>query len=197
MKSNKFSISIAAALLLTFVLTVAGETLSGTPGESIIRLHILANSDSADDQQLKLAVRDRILREVTALCGETVRPDKYLIGHQDEVRAIAEDEIRAHGYAYPVTVEYGRFYFPVKQYDNYVFPAGMYDGMRILIGSGAGQNWWCVMYPPLCFTSETKGSVPDDSRARLSQSAELYENGGQVVVRPKFKVKEWWDELAG
>ncbi len=196
MKTNKLSISILLALVLTFAITLVNDACFSAPG-TIIRLHILANSDTAEDQALKLQVRDRILAEVTRLCGSTTAPDQFIIGHQDLIRTIAEDEVQKRGYQYPVTVEYGNFAFPVKEYGGYVFPAGMYDGVRIRIGAGAGQNWWCVMYPPLCFTGETTGEVSPDAQARLQESATLVEDGDKVVVRPKLKIAEWWDRMAG
>lgn len=196
MKTNKLAITILLTLLLTFGLTITNETLFSA-NTSIIRLHILANSDSDADQALKYKVRDRILAEVHHLCDEQEQPDQYIIAHQEQIREIALDEIRKQGYSYDVTVQYGTFAFPVREYGGYVFPAGMYRGVRILIGAGAGQNWWCVMYPPLCFTNETNGGVPEASRAQLAQSAELIGDGDKIVVKPKWKVKEWWDKLAG
>ena len=110
------------------------------------------------------------------------------------------DEIDKRGYTSDVRKEFGRFYFPTKTYENITLPAGDYDAVRILIGEGAGQNWWCVMYPPLCFTSETKGEMPQEELEKLRQSMssenfDLIQNEEQLVIKPSFKIVELWQEL--
>ena len=187
--------AVSGALVICLMLSVC--QLHGTcegVRENVVRLHILANSDSEQDQALKLKVRDAILTasedwpqtadsaaEALALAEERL----------PEIQAVARHVILAEGYDYPVTAEVCRMYFTTRQYDTLTLPAGMYDAVRITIGEGAGQNWWCVMYPPLCVGAATDRkeatSLFSDSQQNLVQGGDRY------VV--KFKVVEWAQKL--
>ena len=111
-----------------------------------LRLHVIANSDSPMDQRVKLAVRDQILAEH----GEDFRVYKS----KAALRETADDALRAAGVSYRATVEVAEAAFPDKQYEGLVYPAGDYDAVRVVLGEGAGANWWCVMFPPLCLLSD-------------------------------------------
>ena len=123
----------------------------------VVRLHILANYDSEDDQRLKLALRDEILPAVQIPIGlsreETL---SYLREQLPYIKTVSEDFIKSRGYDYSVSAEVTNMYFTTREYDNFLMPAGEYDALRLTIGQGGGRNWWCVLYPPLCLPAATE-----------------------------------------
>lgn len=126
--------------------------------EQYVRLHILANSDSLQDQQVKLKVRDAVVAYLTPYVkdvGDAQTAKAIIADRQTEIVLLAQKIAAEHGAAYPATVEIGSFAFPVRTYGRLVLPAGDYQAVRILLGDGAGQNWWCVLFPPLCFIDGT------------------------------------------
>jgi stage II sporulation protein R len=133
------------------------------PG-GIIRLHILANSDSSKDQAIKLKVRDSVVAYLTPQMSSVYDPveARRIIGdNREEILRIAQNVIGENGEDYPVTMETGWFDFPIRSYGTVVVPAGKYEAVRILIGSATGKNWWCVLFPPLCFVDGSGGvAVP-------------------------------------
>ncbi len=157
--------------------------------ESLLRLHIIANSDTELDQNLKLSVRDRLLKESKQWFSTTEQKtdaEAILQHHLREIAAIAENELNKHNCDQPVKVELCRSTFPQKQYEDFTLPSGDYDALRVIIGEGQGQNWWCVMFPPLCIPSAS------------AESAQWFEEQGlqllqmQTVYEPRFAVAEWW-----
>ncbi|MBX6352091.1 MAG: stage II sporulation protein R [Thermoflavifilum sp.] len=130
-----------------------------------IRLRIIANSDSPADQALKEAVRDKVVTAVAVWLRNAKTPDQaraILVQHLPQIREIAQDEVRARGAHYGVRADVGRVPFPTKVYGNMVYPAGEYEALRITLGAGQGQNWWCVLFPPLCFIEIADGdAVPN------------------------------------
>lgn len=130
--------------------------------DEIIRFHVIANSDSDKDQQLKLKVRDEVIKFLSPLLDQSSSIEesrKILKENDEEVKKIAKKVIEKNGYKYSVESELSRENFPEKIYGNIVLPQGEYEAYRILIGKSSGQNWWCVMFPPLCFVDVTKGEV--------------------------------------
>lgn len=130
--------------------------------DEIIRFHVIANSDSDKDQQLKLKVRDEVIKFLSPLLDQSSSIEesrKILKENDEEVKKIAKKVIEENGYKYSVESELSRENFPEKIYGNIVLPQGEYEAYRILIGKSSGQNWWCVMFPPLCFVDVTKGEV--------------------------------------
>ncbi|AGK95428.1 stage II sporulation protein R [Clostridium pasteurianum] len=130
--------------------------------KKIIRFHVLANSDSNEDQALKLKVRDKVLAYIAPKLSnsKSIEESREILKKYDKnINAIAESVIRENGYNYSVKTELSYVDFPVKSYGTIVLPQGRYEAYRILIGSAKGHNWWCVMFPPLCFTDITKGNV--------------------------------------
>lgn len=128
----------------------------------IIRFHVLANSDSNEDQALKLKVRDQVLAFIAPKMSKSSSASEskqILLKYNNDIDRIAENVVRKSGYNYGVKTELSRAYFPIKTYGTITLPEGKYDAYRILIGSAKGHNWWCVMFPPLCFTDITKGNV--------------------------------------
>ncbi|MDR3541939.1 MAG: stage II sporulation protein R [Desulfosporosinus sp.] len=127
--------------------------LAPTP-DQLIRFHVLANSDSEQDQALKRAVRDAILREVSPRLAVSQSLDKsrqIIKKVRPEMEEIGRSVVKAWGKDYAVHTEYGHFSFPTKSYGSLILPAGDYEALRVVIGAGQGSNWWCVLFPPLCF----------------------------------------------
>ena len=163
----------------------------------VVRLHVLANSDSEEDQALKLKVRDVVLERATAILEQSAdrrEAESRLRGELLELERIAAEEIAAEGYNYPVTVELENTDFPTKEYDGFTLPAGEYLALRVIIGEGQGQNWWCVVFPPLC--TAASADVPASALAAGFSEEEVNliteENQGYVL---KFKAVEWWETL--
>ncbi len=165
--------------------------------DKVVRLHVLANSDSEEDQALKLRVRDVVLERATAILEQSAdrrEAESRLRGQLLELERIAREEILASGYDYPVTAELQNTDFPTKEYDGFTLPAGEYLALRIMIGEGQGQNWWCVVFPPLC--TAASADVPVSALAAGFSQDEVSliteENQGYVL---KFKSVEWWEAL--
>ena len=128
----------------------------------IIRFHVLANSDSNEDQAVKLKVRDKVLAFIAPKMSKSksVNESKeMLLKYNKDINEIAANVLKENGYNYVVKTELSKDYFPIKTYGTITLPEGKYDAYRILIGTAKGHNWWCVMFPPLCFTDITKGNV--------------------------------------
>lgn len=197
MTTNKRRWIRAVTLALVLCLTLSVCELHGTcegVRENVVRLHILANSDSAEDQALKLKVRDAVLAATADWQEAAATPEEALALAEERLpalQAVAEQTVAAEGYDYPVTAQICRMYFTTRQYDTLTLPAGIYDAVRLSIGAGEGQNWWCVMYPPLCVGAAT------DRRQAITLWSDTQQNlvggGDRYVV--KFKVVEWVQSL--
>ncbi|WP_270739346.1 stage II sporulation protein R [Massilioclostridium coli] len=162
--------------------------------QSVFRLHILANSDSQEDQDLKLKVRDRILQDTQGLfesTGDLQQTEEQVAQHLPEIREIALDEIHKQGYSYDVQIYMVNMWFETRTYDTITLPAGNYDALRIVIGSGEGHNWWCVLYPPLCVPAAEPQETMDD--VLNQQELEVVNSDPKYEVR--FAVLEWWEKL--
>lgn len=120
--------------------------------ENLLRLHIVANSNDPVDQRLKLMVRDRILRETKGMAGAGSRGEAlaFLADNREHLIKAAEEELQKHGCAYQVGLEIGRYPFPEKSYPFGTLPGGLYNALRLVLGEGKGENWWCVLFPPVC-----------------------------------------------
>ncbi len=141
--------------------------------DSVLRLHVIANSDSVDDQALKIAVKNEVVSLLKAEFAEqqdVEQARKLAIENIPRIQELAEEVIESQGYHYPVQVKVGEYMFPTKSYGNMVFPQGEYQAVRIIIGDGEGKNWWCVLFPPLCMVSDSdKGlSFDKEEEARVS-----------------------------
>ena len=187
-------IGVALAALLGARLDGAQAALA----DQVIRLHVLANSDSAEDQALKLQVRDRILAEAETYLTPGITRDEteeLLRAHLYDLAAAGAEVVGAAGCDYPVTASLvHNYWFPTKTYTDFALPAGQYTALRIEIGEGAGQNWWCVVFPPLC--TAASADVPETALAAgLTEdqvSLMTEEDSGYVL---KFKAVEWWEQL--
>ena len=153
-----------AIIGLCAILTILPIHSEGQIYDSVLRLHVLANSDSEGDQALKLSVRDAILADTAHLFADCKSRDEareVVSENLPLLQMSAERAIGEAGYSYPVRIELGEEEYPTKNYESACFPAGEYLSLRVLIGEGVGQNWWCVLFPPLCVSaaSESDGSV--------------------------------------
>lgn len=193
MKIWEKSLLLALILAVLFSFTGFAAGCEDIPNH-VLRLHVLANSDSRQDQALKLKVRDRILA-VSAGMMNGVRSrseaEKAVGARLPEFQKAAEDEIRSQGFDYPVSVQMSKTYFPTRQYGIVTLPAGDYDALRVVIGSGKGHNWWCVLFPPLCLpaaenTEELKDVLNQDELSIVEG------NGGYQV---KFKSVELFEQF--
>ena len=191
-----------ALLLGVAVAALAGVWLDRSQAalaDQVIRLHVLANSDSEADQALKLKVRDQVLAAASDyfVPGATLEETRQtLSAHLADIAAAGADRVAEEGYQYPVTVSLeDNCWFPTKQYTDFALPAGEYTALRVVIGEGAGQNWWCVVFPPLCLgsVSETAAQTAlSDGFTQEQVSLITGEDEGYVV---KFKAIELWEEF--
>lgn len=146
--------------------------------KEIVRFHVLANSDTEEDQELKLKVRDSVGAYVSKLLdGVTTREETIQVmeNHLPEIKKVAEEEIKRQGYEYPVRVGIKQVDFPVKSYGVYHLPAGEYTSLQVLIGDAKGANWWCVMYPNMCFMGNTYEIVEGKEKEQMYQVFTLFE----------------------
>jgi stage II sporulation protein R len=168
---------------------------------------VIANSDSEADQALKLKVRDGVLYAHFDELSQSESADEtktYVAEHLDVIKDTAESVIRAQGYDYSVNVMVANDYFPTANYGDITLPAGVYDALRVEIGSAEGKNWWCVMFPPLCFVDVTKSAtIPDEEKTHIKNNTSDTEYAllsdetreKDVVVSIKFKIIEWWQGI--
>lgn len=165
--------------------------------DRVVRLHVLANSDGEEDQALKLLVRDRVLARATELlteAGDREEAEVLLRRELPELEALAVRELRANGCGYPVRAELVPTEFPTREYDGFTLPAGEYLALRVVIGQGAGRNWWCVVFPPLCTAASADVPAAALAAGLTEEQVNLIteEDGGYVL---KFKAVEWWEAL--
>lgn len=151
-----------AAIILFISLLMAGSYFMLEKGEpladTVLRLHVIANSDEPGDQVLKLAVKDAVvqmMRDEFKEMTELKEARQLAVQNIPEIKKTAESVITDRGYDYPVKVYVGEYEFPTKSYGNMVFPQGEYQALRVVIGEGQGKNWWCVLFPPLCMVSSS------------------------------------------
>lgn len=200
---------ILIIIFLFFIYTLISafsyaDTVSRDLSQSVFRLHVIANSDNENDQSLKYKVRDNVLSYMNNLCLDIKSKEKSIEivkNHQDDFYKIAKQTIIDNGYDYDVSIKIGVFDFPTKQYGDISFPAGSYDALRIEIGESKGQNWWCVMFPPLCFVDMTSGVVPDESKKTLESSLSseeeylLINDNKSDDIQFKFKLVELFQNV--
>ncbi len=170
--------------------------------DSVFRLHVIANSDSDEDQNLKYIVRDKVLEYINSIStNESSKEEVIALANKNinEIQMIAENTIRENGYNYSIKLNIGNFAFPTKTYGDISFPAGFYDALKIEIGEAKGQNWWCVMFPPLCFVDVTSGVVPEESKEIMKEnlSDEEYElvSENSNDINFKFKIIEMFQNI--
>ena len=194
----KKTVSCIIAVLSFLVLTFCySKNVNSSLSHDIVRLHVIANSDSKEDQLLKLKVRDAILKHAEVSFTKKSDVKRCL----NEYQAIAENVIEENGFSYSAVSEYGNFSFPTKHYGNMSLPAGSYDAVRIKIGQAKGKNWWCVLFPPLCFVDGTTKADNAAEKLKSSLSDENYDlitakyNKSTLPVEIKFKIVELYGLL--
>ncbi len=193
-----------AALLLAFGLTLTtgvwASASESALADRVLRLHVVANSDSDSDQARKLLVRDAVLAQASQLlenADDRGHAEAALAPHLDELAQAGADALARTGRTDPVTVTLADQWFPTKEYDGFSLPAGQYRALRVTIGEGKGRNWWCVVFPPLCVASVSEQSVESAAEGVLSEDQVALitgQDGGYVL---KFRLIEWWQELTG
>ena len=191
-----------SALLMTFaVMMLIGCCASvgrAALADRVLRLHVVANSDSEADQAVKLQVRDAVLMQTQPLLEgvtDSTEAAAVLLPHLEELRLTARDTLEAAGFSDEVTVTLADQWFPTKDYGSFALPAGQYRALKVVIGEGEGQNWWCVVFPPLCLASVTEEVTATAAQAGLTEQQVALitgQDGGYVL---KFKVMEWWEEF--
>ena len=171
--------------------------------DSLIRFHVIANSDSEEDQNLKLKVKNRVIDYLYPYLNASQSLDEsrqIIKDKMPEVKKLSEEVIKDNNYKYSIQVMLSRENFPDKSYGNITLPQGNYEAFRIIIGDGQGKNWWCVMFPPLCFVDESKAEVEYDktenkikSNSDEDKSGELNkqnQNNSESNIQIKFKIVE-------
>ena len=194
MKLKNFTLAICMGLVMSILMSFAGFDASCLElKENLLRLHIVANSDSDNDQALKLKVRDKLLEvgdnafkdtENLILAKEVAEEMIPVFSHA------ASEVIKQEGYDYSVAVSLGKAHFDTRVYENFTLPAGEYDALKVVIGEGKGKNWWCVIFPSICVPSATNkelNSVISKPTENITQNAPKY--------KIKFKVVEWYETL--
>lgn len=164
--------------------------------QEILRFHVIANSDSEEDQSLKMKVKEGVVQYVSTLteCGEDLESTKYILSlYLEEIKEEAEKIIKEEGYDYETKVELTQSYFPVKTYGEAVFPEGIYEALKIEIGKAEGKNWWCVLYPNLCFVDSAYGILDTEQKEMLKNvlTEEEYEsifNTSSDEIKVSFKL---------
>ncbi len=187
--------------LLVLALILAGMALTIPFFDSceelysdVMRIHILANSDSAADQSLKLAVRDKVLEACSRYYDGCSGKDEALDitrSHIGEIEAVAEREVRRRGFDYPVSARIVTDDFDTRYYGSFTMPAGRYDALRLTIGDGAGKNWWCVMYPSLCVGAASA----DDMKEELDRGEYRVVTSDRFDFR--FRLVEYFEDVRG
>ena len=198
-----FILSILLFFYTSFCAYTYATSVSSNLANSVFRLHVIANSNSEEDQNLKYKVRDSLLKfmnEITKNCSSKEEAIELVTANSQEFQSIAENTIKENGYSHTVKIQIGNFEFPTKNYGDISFTAGYYDALRVEIGEAKGKNWWCVMFPPLCFIDVTSGVVPDESKEELKENmteedyALISNQKDNSEIQFKFKLLEFFTE---
>lgn len=190
-------------LLILYTFTCAfsyAQTISNDISDSVFRLHVIANSNSEEDQALKYKVRDKLLNYMNNICSNCSSKEEAInivTNHQEEFKQVALETIKNEGYSYNVNIKIGNFEFPTKHYGDISLPAGYYDALKVEIGKASGQNWWCVMFPSLCFIDISSGIIPNDAKEDLQNTLSdeeysIISNHSNYSIKFKFKLLEFF-----
>lgn len=197
----KYFLSLSCCIIM-FAVIVSFLPVNGESEiyENMIRLHVIANSDDEADQQLKLRVRDAVLE---TLSGELDKEDKNQAEREirdmlPEIEKAASEVVSSEGYSYPVKVEMGKEQYPIRYYENFVLPEGTYSSLRVIIGSGNGHNWWCVLYPPMCTAASVEECEQDFIAAGFSgEQYKLIKKDSPKKYKVRFAILEMLSEAFG
>lgn len=188
-------VAILASYVIVSVVPVNGEE---SIYSDMIRLHVLADSDESDEQELKLKVRDKVLEKVTELTnGVTDKKVAYEIieGNLSLLSEVGEEAVKENGYEHKVTAELGREEYPEREYEGFKLPAGEYYSLRIKIGSAEGKNWWCVLFPPLCTTAAEERDEAFVATGFTGEQYKTITETQNVRYKIKFKLLEVFEEI--
>ena len=176
-------------------------SISSNLSNSVFRLHVIANSNSEEDQALKYKVRDNLINYINKLCTNCTSKEEVIKACKENeinLKKIAYETIKSEGFNYDVTVEINKSMFPTKTYGDISFPSGNYDALKVKIGNSKGKNWWCVLYPSLCFVDMTSGIVPDESKEDLQSTLtdeeyNIISNSDNNYYKFKFRIIEFFN----
>jgi stage II sporulation protein R len=208
---NNMILRIGLAIVLFSALTIGvvfanfAEKVNKGLADNLIRLHVIANSDTSPDQSLKRDIRDIVLNFMKEKLKDSkdIEQTKYIINEsRKEIEKLAGAEIIKQGKNYSVKTMLGSFPFPTKAYGDITLPAGNYQALRVVIGKGEGANWWCVLFPPLCFVDASHGVVPESVKQNLKDTLtnEEYriiasaDSDDEIPVKIKFKIVEFFQD---
>jgi len=201
-KKGIYLISVCLLSLFIYSAFYSGSISRGI-AENLVRLHVVAESDSEEDQALKLKVRDAVIDYMYDKLSEAkdIEESKRIIGENlNNIKKVAENVIRSSGKESPVTTTLGTYPFPTKKYGDITLPAGNYQALKVVIGNGQGSNWWCVLFPPLCIVDVTHGTISESVKEEL-KNALTYdeyeiissaESDDDIPVKIKFKIVEFF-----
>lgn len=192
---------VSVAVILSLYLSASSVFFCASAGNvrnNVVRLHVIANSNSVTDQQVKLQVRDALLRKNNdMLSGEVNKENalEYFKGSKKDLLETANEALTENGCDYKADITLGTEYYTTRQYGTLTFPAGEYMSLRVILGEGKGENWWCVMFPPLCIP------VAGEIEADENKTADVLTPGGEEIVSSngkyvvKFKLLEIYEEI--
>ncbi len=193
-------ILIILILFLSYIFTSLffySDAVTNNISKNVFRLHVIANSNSEEDQDLKYKVRDELIKYMKSISSNISTKDEALTlvnNNLDTFQAIASNVIIENGFDYPVKIEVGNFDFPTKTYGDISLPAGFYDALKVEIGEAQGRNWWCVMFPSLCFVDVSNGIVPEESKENLQSNLDYEDynliSSDEAEYKIKFKLVE-------
>lgn len=189
-----FSLSLLLSLYILISAHNYANAVSNDLSTAVFRLHVIANSDSSEDQSLKLKVRDNLLEYMNSISSECKTKTEAIKLAEENIaifKQIAQKTVMENGYNYPINISIGNFYFPTKFYGDISLPSGYYDALKVEIGEAKGKNWWCVMFPSLCFIDINSGVVDDDAKENLKENlnSESYSVISSTSPELKFKFK--------
>ena len=202
MKKTKklLSILILFIIYILFSLFSYSNAVSTEIQNSVFRLHIIANSDSKEDQDLKYKIRDALIEYMDSISKDISSKEEAIEiakDNENEFYNIAQKVIYDNGFNYNVNIEIGNFSFPTKTYGDISLPSGFYDALKVEIGKANGQNWWCVMFPSLCFVDVSNSIVPEESKEELQSSLQEEEynliSSNTLEFKVKFKLVELFE----
>lgn len=188
--------AIAISLYMAFsctYFTASAETVK----EDVVRLHILANSDSEIDQEVKIKVRDALLETNASILGHDVTKEnakEHFENSKDILLETVKKTLKENGFSYDVKITLQEEYFKTRTYGELIFPAGQYTALKVILGQGEGKNWWCVMFPPLCIPAADGIETNETTADYLTKSGEKIVNGGEKYI-VKFKLLEIYEEF--
>lgn len=204
LKNPKVKMVIILSFLLFIYISICAisyaQNVSSDIAESVFRLHVIANSDSDEDQNLKYIVRDKLLEYMNQICTNCSSKEEAISivkQNSEQFKQIALNTVKEQGYSYDVNINIGNFEFPTKTYGDISLPSGYYDALRVEIGEAKGRNWWCVMFPPLCFVDITSGVVPEESKELMQNNLTeeefaLVSDTSNSEIQFKFKLLEFF-----